>query len=199
MLFDFLEWLGQLRGFELILWCISLFFSLLFLIQTIVSLFTGGDHSDADADISDGGDFGSQFFTIKNMIAFFTMFGWAGLAAYKAGTGNALAIVIGLVAGFSMVLIMYLLMRQTNRLKHDGTFQMNNALHKVGETYLRIPGNRMGIGKIQVQVQGRYMELDAMTDDPEDIPTGRPVKVVNIINNQLLLVSIKLVPSETVA
>ncbi len=194
MLIDFLEWLGQLRGFELILWCIALFFSFLFIIQTIISLFTGGDHSEAEADISDGGDFGTQFFTIKNMIAFFTMFGWAGLAAYKAGLGNALSIAIGLLAGFLMVVILFVLMRQTSKLKHDGSLKMHNAMNKIGETYLLVPGNRKGIGKIQIQVQGRLVQLDAMTDDTEDIPTGMPIKVVNVINNQLLLVTTQLVP-----
>ena len=130
-----------------------------------------------------------QFFTIKNMIAFFTMFGWAGLAAYKSGMNNAMVIVVALVAGSLLVLVMYFLMRQSSRLRHSGTLQMKNAVNKIGETYLRIPAKRGGMGKIHVQVQGRVMELDAMTDDHEDISTGRPVQVVNILNNQILLVT----------
>ena len=84
---------------------------------------------------------------------------------------------------------MYLLMRNAGRLRHSGTLQVKNAINQIGETYLRIPAKRMGIGKIHVQVQGRLMELDAMTDDAEDISTGRPVHVVNILNNQILLVT----------
>ncbi len=88
---------------------------------------------------------------------------------------------------------MYLLMRNTSRLKHSGTLQMKNAINQIGETYLRIPAQRGGLGKVQVQVQGRYMELDAMTDDAADIATGRPIQVVNILNNQILLVTSNLV------
>ena len=188
MLMDFFQWFANLRGFELILWAIAIFFSILFILQTIVSLFTGGE---ADADL-DGDGFGSSFFTVKNMIAFFTMFGWAGLAAYKAGLNNGLTIVVGLVAGVSMVVTMFLLMRQTGKLRHSGTMEMKNAVDKIGETYLRIPGKRMGMGKVQVQVQSRLMELDAMTDDEEDIATGRPVKVISLLNNQILMVTTSL-------
>jgi hypothetical protein len=70
---------------------------------------------------------------------------------------------------------------------------MKNAINKIGETYLRIPASRSGIGKVQVQVQGRLMELEAMTDDGEDIATGRPIQVVNILNNQVLLVTSNLI------
>jgi hypothetical protein len=183
-----LDWWKSLEGFELILWSIALFFSVLFILQSIVSFFTGGDQGDTDVDL-DGDDFGYQFFTLKNMIAFFTMFGWAGLASYKAGAGNFLVIVIAFLAGSALVFIMYVLMRQSSRLRHSGTLEMKNAINKIGETYLRIPARRSGLGKIQVQVQGRLMELDAMTDDTEDIATGRPIQVVNILSNQVLLVT----------
>jgi len=191
MLFELIEKFLNLKGFELILWSISLFFTLLFLVQTVVSLFTGGDHGDGDLD--GDGDMGYQFFTIKNMIAFFTMFGWAGLAADDAGLPKGVVVLIALLAGCAMVFIMYLLMRNTARLKHSGTLQMKNAINQIGETYLRIPAQRGGMGKVQVQVQGRFMELDAMTDDAADIATGRPIQVVNILNNQILLVTSNLV------
>ncbi|HEU4470740.1 MAG TPA: hypothetical protein VFR58_06645 [Flavisolibacter sp.] len=188
MLFNLFDWWRTLEGFELILWSIALFFSFLFLIQTVFSFITGGDHDDAGSLDGDG-DMGHQFFTIKNMIAFFTMFGWTGLAAYKGGLGNFSVILIALGAGAAMVVIMYLLMRNSARLKHSGTLQMKNAINQVGETYLRIPAGRGGMGKVQVQVQGRLMELDAMTDDKQDISTGRPIRVVNILTNQILLVT----------
>jgi hypothetical protein len=190
MIPDLYEWWKNLEGFELILWSIAILFSFLFLLQTIISFFTGGDHGDFDAD---GHDFGSQFFTVKNLIAFFTMFGWAGLAAYKGGVGNLFVIVIALAAGSLLVLVMYLLMRESSRLRYSGTLEMKNAINKIGETYLRIPASRSGMGKVQVQVQGRLMELDAMTDDGEDIATGRPIQVINILNNQVLLVTSNLI------
>lgn len=187
---------STLEGFELILWCIALLFSFLFLAQTVLSIF----FSDVDdVSFADGidHDFGHEFFTVKNLIAFFTMFGWAGLAAYKSGVSNFLVVLIALVAGISMVFIMYLLMRNTAKLRNSGTLQMKNAVSQVGETYLRIPGKRGGLGKVHVQMQGRLVELDAMTDDAEDISTGKPVQVVSILNNQVLLVSAHFISSSS--
>jgi hypothetical protein len=189
MLVDFFKWLLHLKGFELILWCIALLFSFLFVIQIIISLFIGGSDGDFDDVGDDGHGDATQFFTIRNMIAFFTMFGWAGLTAYKSGLPNAWVIVIAVAAGVSMVALLYFLMTRAGKLRQSGTLQMKNAVSQIGETYLRIPARRSGMGKIQVQVQGRLMELDAMTDDPEDIATGKPIKVVSTLNERILIVT----------
>jgi hypothetical protein len=193
MLGEFFRWLLQLKGFELILWCIALLFSLLFVLQTIVSFFIGGN-DDIDSFGDDGHGDGSGFFTLRNMVAFFTMFGWTGLAAYKSGIPNAWVVVIAVAAGVLTVYMLYFIMQRASRLRQSGTLQMKNAVSQVGETYLRIPASRGGMGKVQIQVQGRLMELDAMTDDDEDIATGRPIKVVGTLNERILLVSSVLIP-----
>lgn len=187
MLTDFLQWLFQLQGFELILWCIALLFSLLFLIQTIVSFFIGGD-GDMDSFDHDHGD-ATSFFTIRNMIAFFTMFGWSGLAAYKSGLPNAAVLIIAVASGSALVALLYFLMKKAAGMRQSGTLELKNAVSQVGETYLRIPAGRSGMGKVQVTVQGRLVELDAMTDDPADIATGRPIKVVSTLNERILIVT----------
>ena len=185
MVEGFFRWLAGLQGFELVLWVITLFFSLLFFLQTLVSVLFGGD---GDHDHHDG-DSGHSYFTIKNLIAFFTMFGWTGLAAYHGGLGKGASVAVATGAGVAIVVVMITLLRHTAKLKHSGTLEMKNALNQVGETYLRIPASRGGIGKIHVQVQGRLVELDAMTDDGSDIATGRPIQVTHVLSNQLLLVT----------
>ena len=192
MLSDFIQWWLQLKGFELILWCIALLFSLLFAVQTIISFFIGGADGDIDATGDDGHGDATHFFTIRNMIAFFTMFGWSGLAAYKSGIPNAWVIVIAVASGVATVALLYFIMTRANRLRQSGTLQHKNAVSQIGETYLRIPASRNGIGKVQIQVQGRLVELEAMTDDAEDIATGRPIKVISTLNERILLVTSKL-------
>ncbi len=183
------EWWSGLQGFELILWCIALLFSFLFLIQTIISFIIGGGDGDMDS-FDDGADGdASSFFTLRNMIAFFTIFGWAGLAAYKSGLSNTWVVVIAVVSGILTVYILYFIMKKASNLRQSGTLQMKNAISQIGETYLRIPAKRGGLGKVQVQVQGRLVELDAMTDDQDDIATGKPIKVLNTLNERILLVT----------
>ena len=189
MLREFIQWFLQLQGFEAILWCIALLFSLLFFIQTVISFIIGGGDSGVEDFSDDGHGDVSNLFTLRNMIAFFTMFGWAGLAAYKSGLSNAWVIVIAVASGVVMVAMLYFIMTRATRLRQSGTLQMKNAISQVGETYLRIPAQRNGIGKVQIQVQGRLVELEAMTDDGEDIHTGKPIKVVSTLNERILLVT----------
>lgn len=188
------SWWESLGVFDKILWAIAIPFSALFLIQTLYSA-VGGDVDDssaigsADEYIGDDVGIGHQFFTIKNLIAFFTMFGWVGIAAHNGGLSKGLTIILALLAGLAMVLIMVFLLRNVNKLKHSGTMQIQNALNKVCETYLFIPPKRNGLGKVHIRIQGSLHELEAMTDDETQIPTGKIVKVTGIVNDQILLVT----------
>jgi hypothetical protein len=194
-LLDISAWWQALDSFEKILWAIALLFSTFFLLQTILS-FAGGDSDMADghADASVGGDDGTghQFFTIKNLIAFFTIFAWTALACYKGNMGKGLSIGIGLVAGSLMVVMMAMLFRSMSKLKQSGTLQMKNAIGMVAETYLFIPAKRGGFGKIHIKVQGSLHELQAITDDADQIATGKLVKVTGVINDSVLLVTANL-------
>ena len=83
LILDISSWWQALTSLEKIFWAVSILFSVLFVIQLILSFVVGdGDASGGSADEYVSGDDGTghQFFTIKNMIAFFTIFGWAGLA-----------------------------------------------------------------------------------------------------------------------
>lgn len=188
-------WWQSMTGFERIFWVIALTFSLLFLIQTVLSFAAGdGDEAFGDSDEAIGEDegIGYGFFTIKNFIAFFTIFGWTGIAFIKGNVAKPLVIGLALAAGALMVVIMMLLFRSMSRLKQSGTLQMQNAVDKMAETYLFIPGKRNGFGKVHIKMQGSLQELQAVTDDETDIATGKLVKVLSVINGTTLVVTTKL-------
>jgi hypothetical protein len=194
ILLDLSTWWQSMPGFEKIFWVIALVFTLLFLIQTILS-FAGGDGSetfgDADDAVSHDGGMDSGFFTIKNMIAFFTIFGWTGIALIRGNVNKTLTIGIALAAGILVVLMMMLLFRSMARLRQSGTLQIKNAVGAVAETYLFIPPSRGGFGKVHVKVQGSLHELQAITDDEQQIATGKLVKIVDVVNDSVLLVTSK--------
>jgi membrane protein implicated in regulation of membrane protease activity len=192
MFLDISSWWQSMAAFEKILWAIAIVFSALFIVQAIVSAGSGDEgtaHGDADHYIGDDPGIGYQFFTIKNFIAFFTMFGWVGIAAYKGGLGPGITLVAALVGGIAMIVIMALLFRNVSRLRHSGTLDINNALNVVGEAYLFIPARRSGTGKVHIKVQGSLRELQALTDDISDIPSGKLVKVTGVLNEKILLVT----------
>lgn len=185
-------WWGSISSFDRILWIVAIFFTVLFLIQTIFT-FAVGDGEDAigDSDLSIGEDHGagSQFLTFKNIVAFFTMFSWTALAMLGAGYGHAAALIVGAIAGSAMVALMVFMFSRMAKLASSGTLEFQNAVGKTAEVYLPIPAKRKSIGKVQIHVQGQLLELRAVTDDENDIATGRVVTVKEIINNSILLVT----------
>lgn len=51
-----------------------------------------------------------------------------------------------------------------------------------------IGAKRTKMGKVQIKVQGSLRELEAITDNEEELKTGTMVKVTEIVSAELLLV-----------
>ncbi len=181
---------------EKVYWIIAIPSTLLLLIQVVLTL-AGGEaddfDTDFDGDLDSGGDMdggiGWQFFTYKNVLGFFTIFSWTGLGVLQIGLGLVFALVISIISGLIMMAIMATLFYYINKLHQSGTMIIEHAVGQTGEVYLRIPPNRQGHGKVQVQVQGTLREMEAITDDERELPTGSIAQVLEIVNNQILLVT----------
>jgi hypothetical protein len=193
MLLSFGSWWHSLPSFEKILWTIALVFSFMLLLQVILSMIHG-DHDHASGHSDGHGDHdhgvGYQFFTLKNMMAFFTMFGWVGIGAVREGIGYGTAACIAFASGVIIVVIMAVIFKKVSELRYNGVMQIENAINKTGSTYLFIPAKRSGMGKVHIKIQGTLQELFAMTDDETEIATGTLVRVKSIINERILLVTL---------
>ena len=97
-----MEWYSSLELFPKIFWSIALLGSLIFTI-VIITTFIGGDSGDLDTDAEIDADtgMGFQFITFKNLVGFFTLFGWSGIACIDAGLSKPITIIIALVCGLS--------------------------------------------------------------------------------------------------
>ncbi len=187
---DFSEWYNALETLEKIYWTIAIPASLAFIIQSITAFF-GGDHSDSadvDAEIEGDAGIGFQFITLRNLIAFFTIFSWTGIACIDSGYGTSTTIIISVLAGLAMMTAMATLMYFMYNLRESGSLKLKNALGKKGATYLRIPANKKGFGKIQITVQGSVHEFNAISNEPEEIPTGAIIEVIEIVEGNVMLV-----------
>ncbi len=186
-----IEWFNGLSQFEQIYWYVAAPASLTFLI-VMVSTFVGADAEDDVAGDGVDGEVGFQFFTFKNMVGFLLIFSWTGIGfhrmGYSHGTTVILSVICGLIMMFAMTGIFYLL----NRLVEDGTMKMSNAVGKIGEVYLPIKADNGGFGKVQMTIQGAVHELQAMTHDKEDLAVGTVVRVEEIINDHILVVTRKI-------
>ncbi|WP_299113866.1 hypothetical protein [uncultured Winogradskyella sp.] len=185
-----LEWFSNLEFFPKLYWSIALIGSLIFTIVMIMA-FTGGDADDiedVDAEIEGDAGIGFQFLTFKNLVGFFTIFGWSGIACIDAGLSKPVTIMISVFAGLVMMTIMAALFYFMSKLTDSGTLKMKNAIDAIGEVYLTIGADRSRMGKVSVKVQGTMRELDALTDSLSDLKTGTIIKVVDVTNNGILIV-----------
>lgn len=178
--------------FEQIFWALAIPATLIFLVLIVLTIF-GGDtetdvDTDTDANIADGDTIPFQFISLKNIVAFFTVFGWSGIAFIQAGLAYWLVILLSVLCGLLMMFLMASLFYFMSKLAENGTLKMKNAIGKLGEVYLVIPAKRGGMGKVQLNVQGSMRTLDAITDDLEKIPTSSIIQVLDVIDDQILLV-----------
>ena len=127
---------------------------------------------DLDPDLpgreisSDGG---LRVFTIRGLVAFFSVFGWCGLAMLRSGAGAAISCLTSLALGSAAMIILA-------------------AMGACGSVYLTIPAARRQKGKVSLLVQDRLGEFDAVTDDEQPIPTGSEVVVVGVSGKSTLVV-----------
>lgn len=169
-----------------IFWVIALITSVFFVIQTIMA-FMG-----LDADTDDGSGFDnvemeglSGYFSFRNFINFLLGYGWGGVLLQNAVPNYVWLEFAAICVGLLFVLVFVIILRQVMKLSTDKTFHMDEALGVIGDTYLRIPGEKKGVGKVMVSVRGSMHEIDAMTEGAE-IPTGAKVRVTKVIGSELL-------------
>lgn len=187
-----IEWWEALSSAHKVFWFIAIVFSVLFFIQFILLLIG----MDSDTDLDEGGSdvsFQSDFsaLSVRSIIAFFTFFGWTGVLMLNNALSVWLAVVLASIAGMAAMFIVAYMIWKLSQLEQSGTLNLVNALDKLGEVYLPIPGKEKGTGKIHLNVDGRIREMDAVTSG-EDIRTGASVKVIDILEGNVL----KVVPEE---
>ena len=209
----FFEWWNALDTVSQVFFCIAVPATLVLLIQTIMLLIGIGDDADGfgDGDAIDIGNTadgifgedsvsetpdvsgleGLRIFTVRGIVAFFVVFGWAGLAMQDAGVHLGITLPVAALGGFAMMVALAFLFRAVMKLRSDGNIDNRNAVGTSGKVYLTIPPARSGSGKVQVLIQDAFVERDAVTDEAEPIPTGTEVVVIGVSGQVDLIVKRK--------
>ncbi|MEZ5332643.1 MAG: hypothetical protein R2991_11455 [Thermoanaerobaculia bacterium] len=200
-------WWSSLSGPLQVFWSIALATSALLALQLLLMLFGIGD-GDTDADVhgdigdvdghldADGhGDAGLHVVSMRTVVAFFTGFGWGGVAALESGLGVTVATLCALAAGSAFMLGVFGLMRALYSMRASGTVDYRNAVGTVGTVYLPIPARMEGPGQIEILVQGRLRVVEAFTRADRLLPNRSRVRVVDLADANTLIV----VPSDSPA
>ncbi|WMI70170.1 hypothetical protein [Mangrovimonas sp. YM274] len=186
-----MDWFAALDAFSKFYWIIALIGSLVFLF-IMASTFLGADGiddvEDVDASIDTDTGIEFQFITFKNLIGFFTIFGWSGIGCIEAGLSKPLSIIISLACGLAMMTVMAAMFYYMKKLTDSGTLNYNNAIGAVGEIYLTVGANRSRMGKVSIRVQGTLRELEALSDSLFELKSGTIIKVVDVTSNGILIV-----------
>lgn len=140
----------------------------------------GCDHMTT-GDGSNPADFGTmQLFTLQGIMTFLCVFGWTGIICTSLGLHVAIAIIIALVLGFLAMLGVAKVLQLTRRLTQDGSLDVRRLLGEKGRVYIPIPANESGEGKVTIAAGERFIELSAVTDEQEAIPTGTQVRIIDV-------------------
>jgi membrane protein implicated in regulation of membrane protease activity len=145
----------------------------------------GAESSGHDAAGSHGSSWLFAVISLRSVVAAATFFGLAGLAAKSAGQGVGVQLLLGAVAGLAAMYGVHWMVRTMGTLGEDGTIRVSHALGKEGTVYIPIPAARAQAGKIQLKLQNRLVEYEAVTSGPEKLATGTKVRVVGITGSTL--------------
>jgi len=154
----------------------------------------GMDGVEIDADAADGADdlledaaglTTFRMLSIRSLLAFGTLFSWAG--ALYLGQDSALwALIRAALWGAAGMLVVALFFWLLPRLTEEGTANFDTALGQRGQVYLNIPDG--GVGQVKVIVSGAITFAKARSENGEPLGAGTMVRVVSRADAATLLV-----------
>ena len=160
--------------------------TLVLVIQTVLLLFGMGD-DDVETDgidlngngvgdtPGDGGGDGMALFSLRGIMAMAAVGGWSGLAMHDNGMPLTMTIILATAFGFITLVGI-------------GNIVIGYTIGKVGTVYIPIPPKMSGSGKINVTVQERFIEVDAVTPCERKLMTGESVRITATDENGMVVV-----------
>ena len=146
-------------------------------------------HHAADADVDHpGSTWLFQMLSFRTVVAAITFFGLGGAWSSASGHGSVQSLTIAILAGAAAMLGMYRLMRAIYDLQSSGNIDIRNAVGRPAKIYIPVPPEGTGKGKVQITLQGRTMEYEAVSDAAETLSTGENVVVENIVGSDVVKV-----------
>lgn len=196
------EWWESLGDVGRIFACVAIPSTVILFLQTILMLIgigggsLGSDDADTgiDTELDNDGevdtelDGGLRLFSFRGIIAFLTVLGWVGILGVRLEWSVPVIVISSLLSGFVAMVAIALLFRLIFALQADGTEDLQHALGVAGTVYLRIPPSREGRGKVNIMLDGRLVEKDAVTDEAEMLNYGEQIVVIGISGGTELIV-----------
>ncbi|HMM31066.1 MAG TPA: hypothetical protein PKB13_04715 [Clostridia bacterium] len=189
------EWWESLSTLQRVFGFFALPATLVLIIQSVLVLFGIGHHEvdlghahvDVAHDHMDASD-GFALFSVRGLVAFFSVGGWTGIVLDGVGASPVITILLSLAAGTAALYAVALLFRMAAKLQSSGNIELKNAVGKNAKVYIPIPAKEKGTGKVTLILQERFVECDAFTRASRGLKTGELVRVVAVVDENTLIV-----------
>lgn len=188
-----MNWFNSLSALEKTYFIIACIATVFLIIQILFMIFGGDGEIDGDLDTDGDGaidtpmDSGITPFTVKGIVAFFAIGGWTGLLMLSYEVNVAVSVIVSVLAGGVALVVVWLILRSILKLQDSGTLVMERLIGKTATVYVSIPSKRGGRGKVTMTAQGKFTELDAVTDEEERIKVDEVVEVIEVIGDCLVV------------
>ena len=175
-------WLKSLSVTEHVFFWIAIAGSAALVIQIIVMLCS---FAGMDADVSDtfdgdvDSDGGLSFFSVKAITAFFALGGWCGFATASSINNVWTPVLVAIATGSPALVGVGFAMRGISKLQCSGNLVKEKLTGMTATVYVTVPAARSGRGKITLTAQGKFTELDAVTDDEDKLSVDTPVRILS--------------------
>ncbi len=191
-------WWESLSGFQQVMFVIAVSSTavmLIFLVLMLIGIdgtdFDGVDAPDLDVDLLNdeplSGIGGLRILTLKGILAFLSIGAWSAYLFVDI-VRPIFASLIGIVLGFLAAYLQALGYRAMMKLESSGNIDYKNAIGKTGTVYMRVPKKNSGKGKITLVIQERYAEIDAVTEEEEDILPKTSIVVIGMLDPTTLII-----------
>jgi membrane protein implicated in regulation of membrane protease activity len=149
---------------------------IIFIILSLIG--ADGVDSDMETDIDVDGVSGMGFptFSIKNITAFLTMFGWVGMACVSAGLPSFWVAVISLSIAMFFVVLLNFLFVAVHKLAHSSPMTFDEGVGQEVTVHSKI--TKETPGQIAIILNSSLQVVQA-NSDTKTFQTGETVKVVS--------------------
>lgn len=171
------------------------FFTVFFLGQMVMALVGLGSGADLDTHVGASFDHDSphdaqdsvnafKLLSVRSVLAFFTLFTWAGGLYMSRGVSPSLAVVYALAWGLVAMVLVSLLMHLLRRMSETGNIRIGSCVGNPASVYLNIPAG--GTGEIRVVCDGVVSVLKARSKGGVAFTAGTPVRVTRVLGGNVV-------------
>jgi hypothetical protein len=174
----------DLTFWEQTFWGIALVFTVLSLLQLVMGGFGIALEEKAAAESTTR----KEWWSTRNAIFFFAFVGWVGVWTYhRIDTLPLQLLVIAIAGTIGMWITAYVDRLILNRSSLNN-FDTNQLLFKTAQVQQTIPSHQSGYGHIIYTTDKKNILLTAITNHLTSIASGSSVRIVEVVEDDLVLV-----------